>query len=72
MVLFCILCAVLLRYGQSQPLIHLRQKVSAWVSESTAVEQAVSQAGKLFTGDGDTGIKAVFGQLFFGQEQAGE
>lgn len=71
-VLFCILFAALLRYGQSQPLIHLRQQVSTWMSESEPLQQAASQVGKLFAGEGDASIQSVFGQLFFGQEQAEE
>lgn len=69
---FCLLCALLLRYGQSQPLIRLRQQVSAWLSASEIYEEAVSKVGKLFVGDGEEGITTVFGQLFFGQEQAGQ
>lgn len=69
MLLFCIAFALLLRYGQSEPLIRLRQKGEAWLAESEVYEQAVSRVGKLFTGDGEHNIVSVFGQLFFGQEQ---
>lgn len=66
---FCMAFALLLRYGQSQPLIELRQRASAWLVESQVYEQAVAQVGKLFSGDEETDVKTVFGQLFFGQEQ---
>ena len=70
LLLFCIAFALLLRYGQSEPLIRLRQKGAAWLAESAVYEQAVSHVGKLFTGDGEQNIVSVFGQLFFGQEQS--
>lgn len=68
---FCLAFALLLRYGQSRPLIELRQRASAWLTESQVYEQAVAQVGKLFGGEGEANVKAVFGQLFFGQEQSG-
>lgn len=68
---FCLTFAFLLRYGQSQPLIEMRQRVSVWLAESKVYEQAVAQVGQLFSGE-ETDIKAVFGQLFFGQEQTEE
>ena len=71
MLAFCLAFVLLLRYGQSQPLIELRQRASAWLAESQVYEQAVAQVGKLFSGDEESDVKAVFGQLFFGQEQGG-
>ena len=72
LVLFCILCALLLCYGQSQPLIRLRQQVSARLEGVAFYEEAVAQVGKFFSGVEQEGITSVFGQLFFGEEQAAE
>ncbi len=69
---FTILCALLLCYGQSQPLIRLRQQVSARLEGVAFYEEAVAQVGKFFSGTGQEGVTAVFGQLFFGEEQAGK
>lgn len=68
-IFFCVLAALLLRYGQSEPLIRLRQKAANWMAESKVCEQAVMQVGKLFSGNGEDGVLDVFGQLFFGETE---
>ena len=68
---FFILCALLLCYGQSQPLIRLRQQIALRLEGVDFYEDAVTQVGKLFSGVEQESITTVFGQLFFGEEQAG-
>ncbi len=69
---FLLLCALLLCYGQSQPLIRLREQVSARLEGIAVYEDAVAQVGKFFSGVEQERITSVFGQLFFGGEQAAE
>jgi hypothetical protein len=68
---FLILCALLLCYGQSQPIIRLREQIALRLEGVDFYEDAVAQVGKLFSGVEQESITSVFGQLFFGEEQAG-
>ena len=67
---FFVLCALLLCYGQSEPLIRLREQVYAKLEDAAIYEDAVAQVGKFFSGDEETRVTDVFGQLFFGEGQA--
>ena len=71
-VVFCIFCALLLCYGQSKPLIRLRQQVFAKLEDTAIYEDAVAQVGKFFSGDVEVRVTDVFGQLFFGEGQGRE
>ena len=69
---FGVLCALLLCYGQSKPLIRLREQVCDRLENTSIYEDAVAQVGKLFSGEVGTPVTDVFGQLFFGEEQTEE
>lgn len=72
LLLLCLTVALLMKYGQSEPLKALRDKAGEVLYSDTTYQDAAAAVGKFFSGDArDESVVSVFSKLILG-ETSGE